>query len=83
MIEDNSRINKSDDDLILNKSVNRLSNETIENKKLRNLDLNQFSGSIKISYNIKDYFFALLLLIFPCPNFSYLHIPYYIFCIIL
>ena len=82
MIEDNSKINKSDDDLIINKSVNRFSNETIENKNLRNLDLNQFSGSIKISYNIKDYFFALLLLIFPCPNFSYLHIPYYFFGII-
>ena len=72
-INENVSINNSDD----NKNFDNLNNEK---ENLSNSEI--FSGTIKILYHIKDYLFTLLLLILPCPNFSYLSIPYYFFGII-
>jgi len=72
-INENVSINNSED----NKNFDNLNNEK---ENLSNSEI--FSGTIKILYHIKDYLFTLLLLILPCPNFSYLSIPYYFFGII-
>ena len=51
-------------------------------KSLRKSSKHIFRGTIRVIYHIKDYLYTFLLLVMPCPNFSFLHIPYYIFGII-
>ena len=67
-------INNSED----KKNLDNINND--DEKIISSSD--KFSGTIKVLYHIKDYLFTLLLLIMPCPNFSYLSIPYYFFGII-
>ena len=72
---------------------NRIINKIIPNEKFqdsiastkkscRKSLKHTFKGTIKVIYHIKDYLYTFLLLVMPCPNFSFLHIPYYIFGII-
>ena len=69
---------------IINNPMSKFIGKSIkqEERKTKKIESQTFSGKIKIIYIIKDYLFCFFLLNIPCPNFCYLHIPYYIFGIL-
>ena len=73
---------KYNEEKFINNSEDKNKLDIINNDEENISSSEKFSGTIKVLYHIKDYLFTLLLLIMPCPNFSYLSIPYYFFGII-
>ena len=69
---------------IINNPMSKFIGKSIkqEERKTKKIESQTFSGKIKIIYIIKDYLLCFFLLNIPCPNFCYLHIPYYIFGIL-